>query len=174
MDPIGTAGPRRTEFAIGSYVLVDYHGTAFRKGPTSKFQTYLRGPMKVLSRNVNTYTLENLVSHKSEQVHPTDIRPFHYDSNRVDPKEVARKDIISEHVVERILEHVGDVNKRSTLDFKVRWEGAPESEDLCLAYKELRDTDALHKYLRANGLTKLIPTKFNEPSTLTNRSRTKN
>jgi len=147
MDHIGTADPRRTEFAIGSYVLVDYHGTAFRKGPPSKFQTYLRGPMKVLSRNVNTYTLENLVSHKSEQVHVTDIRPFHYDSNLVDPKEVARKDIISEHVVERILEHVGDVNKRSTLDFKVRWEGAPESEDLWLAYKELRDTDALHKYL---------------------------
>ena len=160
---IAEVSPRRTEFAIGSYVLVNYHGTALRPGPPSKMQTYLKGPMRVLSRDVNTYTLENLISHKSELIHVTDMRTFLYDPKLVDPAAVARKDIISETLIERILEHYGDVKKRSTLDFKVRWEGLPESSDNWLEYKDLRDTDALHIYLRANGMSKLIPEKFNEP-----------
>ena len=160
---MAAASPNRTEFAIGSYVLVNYHGTAFRKGPPSKMQTYLRGPMKVLSRDANTYTLENLISHKSELVHVTDIRPFHYDPNFIDPAKVAYKDLIGETPIERILEHYGDVKKRSTLDFKVRWEGLPETSDVWLEYKELRDTEALHTYLRQHGMTDLIPAKFNEP-----------
>jgi transposase InsO family protein len=157
------SSPQRTEFAIGSYVLVNYHGTALRAGPPSKMQTYLRGPLKVLSVNVNTYTLENLISHKSELVHVTDIRPFNYDPNMTDPATVARKDIISETLIERILEHSGDVKKRTTLDFKVRWEGQPATNDLWLQYKELRDNEQLHTYLRANGMSNLIPEKFNEP-----------
>ena len=160
---IAEASPQRTEFPIGSYVLVQYHGTALRPGPPSKMQTYLKGPLKVLSVNVNTYTLENLISHKSELVHVTDIRPFIYDSNFTDPSEVARKDVISETLIERILEHYGDIKKRTTLDFKVRWEGQPASNDLWLSYKELRDNEQLHVYLRANGLSSLIPDKFNEP-----------
>ena len=157
------SSPQRTEFAIGSYVLVNYHGTALRAGPPSKMQTYLRGPLKVLSVNANTYTLENLISHKSELVHITDIRPFNYDPNMTDPATVARKDIISETLIERILEHSGDVKKRTTLDFKVRWEGQPATNDLWLQYKELRDNEQLHTYLRANGMSNLIPEKFNEP-----------
>ena len=143
---IAEASPLRTEFAIGSYLLVNYHGTAFRKGPPSKMQTYLRGPLKVLSANVNTYTLENLINHKPEQVHVTDLRPFIYDPNVVDPATVARRDIISETPVERILDHVGDVKKRTTMEFKVRWEGQPASNDLWLDYKELRDNEFLHVY----------------------------
>ena len=170
---MATADPRRTEFMPGSYVLVDYHGTAFRKGPPSKMQTYLRGPLKVLSRSLNTYVLENLITHKEERVHVTDIRPFNYNPDLIDPASVARKDVISTTVIDRILEHVGDVNKRSTLDFKVRWEGLPESADLWLEYKELRDTEALHTYLRANGLSKLIPAKFAEPIPEQPRLRTK-
>jgi len=172
---IAEANPRRTEFPIGSYVLVNYHGTALRSGPPSKMQTYLRGPLKVLSVNVNTYTVENLISHKSEQVHVTDMRPFIYDSNIVDPATIARRDIISETLIERILDHSGDVKRRSTLEFKVRWEGQPASNDLWLEYKELRDNEFLHVYLRENGMSHLIPDKFDEPKppTAPRKPRTK-
>ena len=100
--------------------------------------------MRVLSRDVNTYSLENLISHKTELTHVTDMRTFLYDPKLVDPAAVARKDIIGETLIERILEHYGDVKKRSTLDFKVRWEGIPESLDNWLEYKDLRDTNSLH------------------------------
>ena len=89
------------------------------------------------------------------------MRTFLYDPKLVDPAAVARKDVIGETLIERILEHYGDVKKRSTLDFKVRWEGLPESSDNWLEYKDLRDTDQLHIYLRANGMSNLIPEKFN-------------
>ena len=49
------------------------------------------------------------------------------------------------------------------MEFKVRWEGQSEDNDLWLDYKELRDNEQLHVYLRKHGMSQLIPDKFNEP-----------
>ena len=154
---------RRTEYPVNSYVLCDYHKNAFRKGPPNKMLTYLRGPMKVISNDRNTYKLENLVTRKIELIHVTDIHPYHYDPNHSEPRDVARRDITSAFEVENILEHTGDVKKRSTLDFLVSWVGYDESENLWLPYSELRDNEVLHAYLLSLGLDNLIPAKFNVP-----------
>jgi hypothetical protein len=119
--------------------------------------------MRVKSIDKNTYTLLNLVTRKDETIHVTDLRPFHYDPNHVDPVDVARKDITSTFVVERIIEHVGDEKRKSSLDFRVRWQGYDEEHDLWLPYAEVRDVEATHIYLRDKGLHNLIPAKFNEP-----------
>ena len=42
---MNNADPRRTEFPVGSYVLVEYHSSILRKGPDNKFNTFLRGPV---------------------------------------------------------------------------------------------------------------------------------
>jgi hypothetical protein len=157
------SSPKRTEFPVGSYVLVDYHGTAFRKGPPNKMLTYLRGPMRVKSIDKNTYTLTNLTTRKEENIHITDLRPFNYDANHTDPEVIARRDVTSTFVVEKIMEHVGDVKRRTTLEFKVRWLGYGEEDDLWLPFSEVRDLEPTHVYLRETGLQHLIPTKFNEP-----------
>ena len=65
--------------------------------------------------------------------------------------------------MERILDHSGDLKKRSTLDFLVRWAGLDETSDLWLPYSEVRDVEATHAYLREHDLQRLIPKKFNEP-----------
>jgi len=162
-DHLVRSSPKRTEYPVGSYVLVDYHKNAFRKGPPNKMLTYLRGPMRVKSIDKNTYILLNLVTRKDETIHVTDLRPFNYDPNHVDPVDVARKDITSTFVVERIIEHVGDEKRKSSLDFRVRWQGYDEEHDLWLPYAEVRDVEATHIYLRDKGLHNLIPAKFNEP-----------
>jgi hypothetical protein len=163
LDHLVKADIRRTDYPVGSFVLCDYHKKAFRKGPPNKLLTYLRGPMKVISSDKNTYKLENLITRKFELIHVTDIHPFNYDENHEQPKNVARRDITSSFEVREILEHAGDIDKRSTLDFFVSWVGLEDTENLWLPYSELRDNSVLHDYLRLNGLEKLIPKKFGEP-----------
>ena len=127
---MSNANPNRTEFAIGSWVLAEYHSSIIRKGPPSKLNTQLRGPYKVVSRELDKYTLYNSVYRKNEDIHISLLRPFLYDANYIDPKEVAMKDAISTFTVERIIEHAGNRRQVSSLDFKVRWLGYDENYDL--------------------------------------------
>ena len=43
------------------------------------------------------------------------------------------------------------------MDFQVRWLGYDVSEDLWLPWSEVRNVPALHTFLRAYGMIKLIP-----------------
>jgi transposase InsO family protein len=149
---------QRTNWPIGSYVLVEYHSGIIRKGPPSKMLTRLRGPMKVVARNEDDYTLMNLVFNKEEHVHVSLIRQFVYDSNFVDPKDIARRDVISSFEVESIVDHTPKAARtnKSKLDFKVRWRGYTEEHDLWIPFSELRDNPALHKYLWDNGMKQHI------------------
>ena len=154
---MSNANPNPTEYPIGSWVLAEYHSSIIRKGPPSKLNTQLRGPYKVLKRELDAYTIRNTVTRKDEEIHGTFLRPFLFDSNFIDPRDVAMKDAISTFVVEAIIEHEGDRKRLSTLFFKTRWLGYDESHDLWLPWKELRDNTQLHQYLRENGLASLIP-----------------
>jgi predicted SprT family Zn-dependent metalloprotease len=67
------------------------------------------------------------------------------------------RDVISTQIVEKIIEHSGTKNKKSEMDFRVRWLGFGESQDLWLPWKELRLNPALHDYLRQNRMASIIP-----------------
>jgi hypothetical protein len=144
----------RTTFQVGAWVLVEYHSNILRKGPPSKMLTQLRGPMKVVSKKEDDYTLWNCIHDKQEHVHVSLIRPFIYDANYVDPKDIARRDVLSSFVVESILDHTPKSTRtlKSKMEFKVRWEGYNEDYDLWLPFSELRDVPALHRYLWDNGM----------------------
>ena len=75
-----------TEFAINSYVLVGYPKTAHNPGPPTKFHARLKGPMQVVNKQGNTYTLRNLVSNQTKDYHITALRQFIYDPANVDPR----------------------------------------------------------------------------------------
>jgi len=145
-----------TSFPVGSYVLVNYFDGAMGKKPPTKFHPRLKGPYRVANSSGDTYTLQNLVSDKMEDYHVTLLRPFHFDPEHVDPKDVARRDT-EEYYVERILEHRGDVKRLRTLEFLVKWEGYDDSWNSWEPWKNLRLTEALHRYLIDNGLRRLIP-----------------
>ena len=86
-----------------------------------------------MDRANSIYTIEDLVSGKHITTHIHNPDP-------TSPLTVAQHNE-QEFVVESIISHRGNHNKRSTMEFKVRWAGFGESCDTWEPYK-------LHDYLR--------------------------
>ena len=102
---------------------------------------------------------QNLVTDEIEDCHVTRLlREFRYDERYVDPRDIALRDR-EEFFVERILAHRGDVDRLKTLAFHVKWLGFDESFNSWEPWKNLRETEMLHRYLILHGLQKLIPAK---------------
>jgi hypothetical protein len=105
-----------------------------------------------MDKTDSIYTIEDLVSGKRITTHIHNLRPFIYDPIRTNPLTVAQHNE-QEFIVESILGHRGNRNRRSTLQFHVRWSGFDSSEQ----FKVLMHVDKLHDYLRANTMKTLIP-----------------
>jgi chromodomain-containing protein len=57
----------------------------------------------------------------------------------------------SDHfVVEKIVDHIGNPRNKRSMQFKIRWLGYDESEDLWLPYSECKDLEALSEYSNLN------------------------
>lgn len=154
---MSTVTGMRSEFPVNSYVLVSYPTR-----PDNKFQTVWRGPCRVVAHTASRYTIQDLVNHKNTDVHITRLRPFLFEPTQTDPERVAQCDQ-QEFLIEEILAHRwGDPHKRktSTLEFLVSWDGYDESENSWEPWANLRATQQCHEYLRANGLARLISSKY--------------
>ena len=86
-----------------------------------------------------------------KELRPTSII---YDPARTSPLAIAQQNE-QEFVVESINGHRGNRQRRSTMEFKVRWAGFGESCDSWEPYKGLLHVD----YLRANAMKTLIPSE---------------
>ena len=151
---IASAPAKRTEFPVGSHVLL-----AYPNEPPTRLHPRKRGPFQVVKFHNNDYTLRDLVSNKELTVHVTRLSPFLYDSLYVDPRKVSLKDQ-EEFQIEAILAHRGNLNRKSTLEFLVRWDGYDELSDSWEPWGNLRSTVQLHKYLKDKGLSRLLPAEF--------------
>jgi len=145
--------PTITDYPVHSYVLFTPP-----VGRSDKLLPHHRGPFQVLHRANSIYTIEDLVSGKRSSTHIHNLRPFNYDPVRTSPLTVAQQNE-QEFVVESILSHRGNRNRRSTMEFKVRWARFEESCNSWEPYKALLQVDKLHDYLRANTMMTLIPTE---------------
>ena len=150
-EPINLITPI-AQFPINSYVLVDYENK-----PPSKLHPLLKGPYLVINSIGNKYTLKNLITDTNEDYHITKLRPFYYDSTKVDPKLIANKDQ-QMVIVENILDMKGNPHaSRKDLYFLVKWKDCDERENSWESYANLRHNSILHQFLTANKLKKLIP-----------------
>jgi transposase InsO family protein len=143
------------EFPIGSYVLVHYRTGA----PPSRLHTCWRGPLKVVNGKDSRYTLLDLISGKETIYHVSDMKVFNFDPAIVNPLDIARRDHM-EHFVFQVYDMEGNPRRKKSLKFKVKWLNHNESEDSWEPFANLRDTQALHEYLRSKNLLHLIPKKF--------------
>ena len=159
---IANASPKRTHYGVGEYVLVEYQSTGMGNKPPNKLLPHLKGPLKVVSRKGDKYSLMNLVTKNEEEVHLTRIHPFFYDPNYTSPRDAALRDVLSLFDVERIIDHSGNRKQRSTMDFLCKFTGWGDEYNLWLPYKEVRDIGVLHTYLIQHGMKSLIPDKFKE------------
>ena len=151
-----------TEFAEGAYVLAEYANTGLGKKPPNKLSPTLEGPFQVIGHAGAEYLLRNLTTGRSVKRHILRLRPFYYDPDKTDPREIANKDK-QMWTIEKIIAHRGKASARRDLKFQVRWLGFPPEEDTWEPYNELRHNAHLHTYLANNGMKALIPQTHSKP-----------
>jgi hypothetical protein len=77
--------------------------------------------MKVVSGSDSRYLLYDLITHKQKVYHVSDMKPFIYDCPSVTtPLDVARRDYM-EFFVETIIDHRGNIKRKTDLEFLVSW-----------------------------------------------------
>ena len=60
--------------------------------PPDKLSPLFRGPYRVVNKydsNKNVYTVQNILTNKLEDFHVTNLRPFIYDDDVIDPIDIA-------------------------------------------------------------------------------------
>jgi hypothetical protein len=130
-----------------------------------------RGPYRVLNNtDISRYALQDLVTMKTITRHVTDLRPFHYDPNSIDPIEVARN-AQDEFVIERILDHRGTKKGRkyfrTGFEVLVQWAGYDAIYNTWEPYNGPNNTgvrlnETFHEYCRTNKLNYLIPSNLEQ------------
>jgi hypothetical protein len=143
-----------TEHLPSAYVLVKYRSGS---APT-RLHTSWKGPLQVVSNIGSEYVLLDLITGKLKTYHITDMKPFQFDPLRSDPIDIARRDYL-EFFMEKVLEIKGDKKRVSTLSFLVKWLGYDETYNSWEPWKDVRETDKVHDYLRANNMANFIPKK---------------
>ena len=74
---------------------------------------------KVVTFDKSQYTILNLITHKTRDVHASQLKPFRFDPTKWSPTDTARRDY-KEFFIEDILSHVGNKSKPSTMRFHVK------------------------------------------------------
>jgi hypothetical protein len=154
-----------TEFPINSYVLAHY-GNDPNDRPPTKTHTANQGPFLVvdIDSTKTRYTVKDIVYNKLFDLHVTWLRPYLYEEGRTNPIDAALADS-NEREIEEVTQHFGDTSslKKSHLTFTVRYSGQMIADSKRLTWAQLRDTEALHKYLTQNNLRKYLNKRFTYP-----------
>ena len=118
---------------------------AHPNGKEHKLRPEHCGPYQVMNRLNDIHSIQDLVSGKVIDTHVHLLRPFNYGPERTRPVDIGY-----------ILAHHGDRNRRSTMEFLVRWEDVTGA-DSWEPYAGLRHAEKLHEHLRVNKMQSLIP-----------------
>ena len=138
---------------MNSFVLVSYPvGLGGAHHPPTKLHTRWQGAFKVVKVQGDEYTLLNLVTTKQSKHHKTQLGPFKWDKPG-EPIEIAARDQ-DEYLIDEIMEHQGDFKKKHTLSFRIRWVGLDALHDTWGTWRELRNTEALHKYMGMKNISR--------------------
>ena len=130
-----------TTYSVGDYVLVSYPNR-----PPNKLTSQWKGPLLVTSISSQNYACKDLISNKSNTYFVDRLKLYDSTSTDYTPEAIALVDNDS-FIVESIVDHRGNPNKKSSMYFKVRWHGYDPSDDTWEQFKELRNCIQLREYL---------------------------
>lgn len=105
-----------------------------------------------------TYYCQDLVTQKINPFFIDRLKLFKWASDKVDAEgalQLAEPDH-DEFVVESILDHRGDVRRKSSLEFKVHWLGYEQDEDSWEPYKGVRHLALLDEYVARHPALKAL------------------
>jgi hypothetical protein len=142
-------------FPVNSYVL-------YRPPDNSrhKMQMPKAGPYIVVSVLGDKYSIQDLLTHKVMDTHASNLSEFRYDpTSGLNPTEVAARNA-GEFFIDKIVDHSGNVRRRSEMTFRVRWKGYTPDDDTWQPMKTVRETQAFVDYCTEKKLSSLISKKF--------------
>ncbi len=140
-------------FPVNSYVL-------YRPPDNSrlKMQMPKAGPYIVVSVLGDKYSIRDLLTHKVVDTHVSS--EFRYDpTSGLNPTEVAARNA-GEFFVDKIIDHTGNVRRRSEMTFRVRWKGYTPDDDTWQLMKTVRKTQAFVDYCTEKKLSSLVSKTF--------------
>ena len=143
----------RTVFQIDSYVLA-----LNPKGTETRVHCQWLGPFKVIRFDKSEYTIQNLITKKTREVHASQLKLFKFNPTQKSPTDTARRDYM-EFFIEAVISHIGNKKALSTMKFYVKWLNYDSSHNSWEPWKSMRSTDQLHKYLRDNNMSYVIRNK---------------
>ena len=146
-----------TEFAVGSYVTLEYPEPSVPRAPT-KLMARRAEPFQGHSSDGADYEIRDLQSDKLSRIHVKRVRAFVFDETRVDPATVVATDR-SKFLVDFVLDYqpkVRPASHRRDLEFKIRWVGYGPEHDSWEPWSELRANDRVHAYMRDHGMGNII------------------
>jgi hypothetical protein len=97
------------------------------------------------------YSLQNLVTGKTEDVHISLLKAFEYDPTVINPYEIALQDD-GNKPIETVLQHRGNSRRVHTLEFLVRYysDNPDNIIEKWERYHDIVNNVVLHQYLRMN------------------------
>ena len=130
------------------------HVHSFR---TSKLAPKLLGPYEVIYQDVNDILCKHPSLHTRHTFHAERVTPFV--GTTADATTLGHLDR-DEYVVDSVLNHRGNWQQLTEMEFLVHWHGYDTSSDSWEPWRVLRSVAALHDYLRHNNHENKIPKKF--------------
>jgi hypothetical protein len=148
-----------SEFEIGCMVLVSANTR-----PMDKLTPRWMGPMQVMSRREQDYTLRNVLDNGRAKYFINRLKLYNSDPLVTDV-EAALLDA-NQYLVEKIISFTGNPKKVSTLKFKVKWVGYDREEDLSIEpWSEMKKNVLMEAFVRKTPrLAVLIDSYFSTPA----------
>jgi hypothetical protein len=126
-----------------------------------KMQMPKAGPYIVVSVLGDKYSIQDLLTHKVMNTHASNLSEFRYDpTSGLNSTEVAARNA-GEFFIDKIVDHSGNVRRRSEITFRVRWKGYTLDDNTWQPMKTVRETQAFVDYCTGGKkLSSLISKKF--------------
>jgi transposase InsO family protein len=141
---LATSPKQLTEYAIGDFVLVSYP-----ERPPSKLHPKWRGPFEIVDRQGDVYYLHDLVATTEgppSEFHVSRLMPYRSDDT-LTPLEVAMMDN-DMYIAEKIVKHRGPIKKKTDMEFLVKWQNYPASENNWEPYRNVKHLQVFKDYCR--------------------------
>ena len=138
-----------TDFEVGGYVLMSY-----LVRPPSKLAARWAGPFRIVAKDGNNVTLEDLTGGPTKTVDVSRLKHFVL-APGVDVQAVAAADL-GEAQVQDVLGHRGSARDRAKLEFQVQW---TDGDITWEPWERVRKLAAVDEYIRAyprSGLKSLL------------------
>jgi hypothetical protein len=118
------------------------------------------GPYIVVSVLWDKYSIQDLLTHNVVDTHTSNLSEFRYDpTSGLSPTEVAARNA-GGFFIDKIVDHTGNVRRRSEMSFRVRWKGYNPDDDTWQPMKTVRETQAFVDYCTEKKISSLVSKKF--------------